>query len=81
MARDRTVPFVHMINNAIANGDAMSVIEGMRIFGYVDEMEYSKLTTAWARMTSGVIVRTDGAETIELARNPEEIPGMIPKEY
>ncbi len=81
MARDKAIAFVHMINNACASGDAMAVIEGMRIFGYVNEIEYSKLTTAWTKLTSGTIVRHDGAETIELARDPSEIPGMIPKEY
>jgi hypothetical protein len=78
MARDKVVPFVHMINNACATGDSMAVIEGMRVFGYVNEIEYSKLCTAWAQMTQGVLVRSDGAETIELARTPKRNePGYV----
>jgi len=87
MAGNRTIPFINVINQACASGDALAIIEGMRIFGYVNEIEYSELTTAWTKMTERHLVREDGAETIELARapkeysDPEEIPGMIPREY
>ena len=81
MARDKTIPFIHLINNACATGDAMAVIEGMRIFGYVNEIEYSKLTTAWTQITQGVLVRSDGAETIELARMPKDPEDVLPKEF
>jgi len=39
-----------------------------RTLGYIPEMEYSKMMTIVVR-GSGTI-RSDGAETIELARNP-----------
>lgn len=69
------------IEQACINSSVLGVIEAMRIFGYVTEDEYSKLTTGWTKMTRFDFVRTDKAETIELARDPEEIPGMIPREY
>lgn len=78
MARDKVIPFVRMIDHA---ANAQTVIEAMRIFGYINEQQYSELNTAWVMMTQQLVVRSDGAETIELARNPEDIPGMIPREY
>jgi hypothetical protein len=94
MARDRLAPFLKMVQQACAENDVLSVIEAIRIFGYVSEDEYSKLTTKWTRMSNAARIRTDGAVTIELARlgltplnmhdsgtdDPEEIPGMIPRE-
>jgi hypothetical protein len=59
-----------------------SIVEALRIFGYINEMEYSELNTELTILQREV-VRGDGAETIELARrgDPEDIPGMIPREY
>jgi len=58
------------------------VIEAMRVFGYINEHQYSELNTGYTQMTHAPSVRSDGAETIELARDPvDTIPGMIPREY
>jgi hypothetical protein len=59
-----------------------AIVEAMRIFGYINEIEYSGLNTELT-ILSTELVRSDGAETIELARrlDPEDIPGMIPREY
>jgi hypothetical protein len=74
-----------MVQQACAENDVLSIIEAIRIFGYVSEDEYSKLTTKWTRMSNAATIRKDGAVTIELARerpqDPEEIPGMIPRDY
>jgi CheY-like chemotaxis protein len=69
-------------------------VEALRIFGYINEIEYSELNTELTILDHEMI-RMDGAETIELARHnmtplnmydsgeedPADIPGMIPKEY
>jgi hypothetical protein len=68
MARDRTESFLRMISET---GQPQTVIEAMRLFGYINEIQYSELNTAWIKMTAPVSFRTDGAETIELARHPK----------
>jgi len=73
-----------------------AIVEALRIFGYINEIEYSELNTELT-ILSTEMVRADGAETIELARrleehglkplnmhgeeDPADIPGMIPREY
>jgi len=78
MARDRIVPFVKMIEYAVhEQSSVLGVIEAMRLFGYVNEIEYSELTTVYTQHAT--MVRHDGAETIPLARmTPEEI---LPREF
>ena len=88
MVRDRTSPFLKTI--AKSTSDVRSIIEALRIFGYINEVEYSELNTELSIITTEMI-RSDGAETIDFARNnitplnmhddPDEIPGMIPREY
>lgn len=91
MARDRANAFLRTI--AVSSKDTRAIVEAMRIFGYINEMTYSELNTELT-IISTEIIRSDGAETIELARRPltpvdleeaylsaEEIPGMIPREY
>lgn len=89
MVRDRTSPFLKSI--AASATDVRAIVEALRIFGYINEMEYSELNTELTVLTTEM-VRGDGAETIELARHnmtplndsgvdPDEIPGMIPREY
>lgn len=68
MARDRVVPFVKMIEDACDKTSVQTVFEAMRLFGYINEQQYSELNTAWVRMTAIPSVRSDGAETIELSR-------------
>jgi hypothetical protein len=82
MAGNRVIPFLRMIEDAVAiHPSVQSIIEAMRMFGYINEIQYSELNTEWVKMTTPVNVRSDGAETIELARDPQEIPGMIPREF
>jgi len=84
MARDRVAPFLETIEQACIETSVLSVIEAMRIFGYVSEDEYSKLTTGWTKMTRFSMVRIDGAETIELAREnklPQDPEEILPREY
>jgi hypothetical protein len=82
MVGSRVEPFLRMIEDAMFNRmSVLSVIEAMRLFGYINEIQYSELNTAWVKITQAVPVRSDGAETIELARDPQDIPGMIPREY
>lgn len=84
MARDRANSFLRTIQ--VSSTDPRGVVEALRIFGYINEIQYSELNTELTILTTEMI-RSDGAETIELARtvsmynDPEEIPGMIPKEY
>lgn len=84
MARDRAVSFLKTIEQS--NKDPRGVVEALRIFGYINEMQYSELNTELTILDHEMI-RSDGAETIELARTAtmyqdvEEIPGMIPREY
>lgn len=80
MARDRVSPFLNTI--AKSTSDVRSIVEALRIFGYINEIEYSELNTE-ITILQREIVRADGAETIELARrgDPADIPGMIPREY
>ena len=82
MARDRVVPFMKMIEHAVhVQSSVLGVVEAMRMFGYVNEIEYSELTTVYAQQTQTHMVRHDGAETIPLARSynsPEEI---LPSKY
>jgi hypothetical protein len=82
MARDsRVEAFIKTTEQAVVTGSVMSVFEAMRLFGYINEMEYSELNTAWLRMTRHPSVRSDGAETIELARTPIDPEEILPKEY
>jgi hypothetical protein len=82
MVGNRVEPFLRMIEDAVALRPSVhSVIEAMRLFGYINEQQYSELNTAWVKMTTPAHVRSDGAETIELARDPQDIPGMIPREF
>lgn len=68
MARDRVTPFVKMIEDACVRTSVQTVFEAMRLFGYINEQQYSELNTTWQQMTSVPSVRNDGAETIELSR-------------
>jgi hypothetical protein len=68
-----------MVVSAVHDKNSVfTVVEAMRVFGYINEQQYSELTTAYQRMAHAPSVRQDGAETIELARNPEKI---LPGEY
>jgi hypothetical protein len=82
MARDRVKPFIGMLRQAAdqksTEESLRMIIESLRVMGYVDEMEYSALNTELNRQVHAIPVRTDGSETIELARNAEEI---LPREY
>lgn len=68
MARDRVTPFVKMVEDACVRTSVQGVFEAMRMFGYVNEQQYSELNTTWMKLTASTQVRSDGAETIELAR-------------
>lgn len=57
-----------------------TVIEAFRLFGYISEMEYSALNTELTNAV-GNTVRSDGAETIELARMPKDPEEILPKEF
>jgi len=51
-----------------------NVIAHLRTLGYINEITYSKLNTALSQRSR--VVRSDGSETIELARNqPTPTPG------
>lgn len=90
MARvDRASNFLKTIEQSTK--DLRAVIEALRIFGYINEIEYSELNTELT-ILSHEMIRTDRAETIEFARTRlipvpdgedavDVIPGMIPREY
>jgi hypothetical protein len=88
MVGNRANSFLKTIEQS--SSDMRAIVEAMRIFGYINEIEYSGLNTELT-ILSTELIRADGAETIELARKPidleqayidaEEIPGMIPREY
>lgn len=63
-------PFIKMVEDACVRTSVQTVFEAMRMFGYVNEQQYSVLNTTWVRMTTPSHARNDGAETIELARKP-----------
>lgn len=82
MARDgRVEAFIKTAEQAVVTNNVMSVFEAMRLFGYINEIEYSELNTVWLRMTRQPSVRSDGAETIELARTPIDPEEILPREY
>jgi len=94
MARNTASSFLKTIEQS--SKDMRAIVEALRIFGYINEIEYSELNTELT-ILSTELVRADGAETIELARrldehglkplnmhgeeDPADIPGMIPREY
>jgi hypothetical protein len=49
---------------------AQSVVEIMRTMGYLQETEYSRMMTIIVQRSGQGTMRSDGAETIELARDP-----------
>jgi hypothetical protein len=82
MVRDnRLSPFLDMVQEAVHNKDVRSIIEAMRIFGYINEIQYSDMNTQWSRMTQSSMVRTDGAETLELSRTPRDPEEVLPSIY
>lgn len=82
MARDnRLSPFLEMVQEAVHNKDVRSIIEAMRIFGYINEIQYSNMNTQWSRITESSMVRTDGAETLELSRSPRDPEEILPSIY
>lgn len=70
MARDRAVSFLKTIEQSAK--DMRSIVEALRIFGYINEMEYSELNTELTILLQEFI-RTDRAETIEFARFNDKI--------
>jgi hypothetical protein len=86
MARDtRVESFVKMVERAVnETSSVMTVFEAMRLFGYITETQYSDFNTTWMRLTKAPSVRSDGAETIELARRPnlpEDPEDILPSIY
>jgi hypothetical protein len=68
-----------MISSAVSHKNSVyTIIEAMRVFGYINEQQYSELNTTFQQQTHAPSVRQDGAETIELARNPDKV---LPGEY
>jgi ribosomal protein S8 len=69
MARNTASSFLKTIEQS--SKDMRAIVEALRIFGYINEIEYSELNTELT-ILSTELVRADGAETIELARRLEE---------
>lgn len=82
---DRVAPFLRMVETAVPqNNNVQIVIEAMRIFGYINEIQYSELNTTWVRMQNLISRRSDGAETIELSREPQvpkDPEDILPSQY
>jgi hypothetical protein len=74
----RVATFVELLKQACESNDVRAIIEAMRICGYINEIQYSALNTEWSQRQPSGMVRSDGAETIELSRDPEEI---LPSQY
>lgn len=82
MVRDRVNPFLRTIEKACVNADVRGVIEALRMFGYINEIEYSELNTEYSLHTQETMIRKDFAETLELARTPPKDPEeILPREY
>ena len=72
---DRTRPFLESIYQIAGTLDLVAsesvtrgIIENLRLFGYINEIEYSQMNTILSETLP--TVRTDRAETIEMARAP-----------
>jgi len=56
-----------LLNDSLSVDQIRGVISHLRTLGYIGEVQYSRLNTALSRRTN--VVRRDGSETIELARD------------
>ena len=74
MARNRADAFLKTIQ--VSSTDPRAIVEALRIFGYVNEMQYSELNTELTILSTEMI-RSDGAETIELVRKPIDMRPIV----
>jgi len=64
---DREDAFVSAMLNDYSPEQVRSVISYLRTLGYINEVTYSAMNTALSKRS--FTVRSDGSETIELARD------------
>lgn len=55
--------------------EIQAVVTTMRTLGYLQEVEYSKMMTMIVQRSGERTVRSDGSETIDLARTVEVVQG------
>jgi hypothetical protein len=68
---DRSETLINAFQNTLlTNEQIRAVIAHLRTLGYINEITYSNLNTVLSRRSH--VIRQDGSETIELARDPKE---------